>query len=37
MEMGITVDEMNEVLDITSSEIEPVPTIGTKIRINFIR
>jgi purine-binding chemotaxis protein CheW len=36
MEIGITVDEVNEVLDIPLSEIEPAPSFGTKIRTDFI-
>ncbi|MBN4079270.1 chemotaxis protein CheW [Beggiatoa alba] len=36
MEIGITVDVVNEVLDILSSEIEPAPSFGTKIRTDFI-
>ena len=36
MEIGITVDVVNEVLGILSSEIEPAPSFGTKIRTDFI-
>lgn len=36
LEIGITVDVVNEVLDILSSEIEPAPSFGTKIRTDFI-
>jgi len=36
MEIGITVDEVNEVLDILAGEIEPSPSFGTKIRTDFI-
>lgn len=36
LEIGITVDEVNEVLDILSGEIEPSPSFGTKIRPEFI-
>ncbi|VAW60665.1 Positive regulator of CheA protein activity (CheW), partial [hydrothermal vent metagenome] len=36
MEMGVTVDVVNEVLDILSSDIEPAPLFGTKIRTDFI-
>lgn len=36
IETGITVDEVNEVLDILSSSIEPAPSFGTKIRTDFI-
>lgn len=35
-EIGITVDEVNEVLDILATEIEPAPSFGTKIRTDFI-
>lgn len=34
--IGISVDMVNEVLDITSDEIEPAPSFGTKIRTDFI-
>ncbi len=36
LEIGITVDAVNEVLDILLSEIEPAPSFGTKIRTDFI-
>lgn len=36
MEIGITVDVVNEVLDIRASEVEPAPSFGTKIRTDFI-
>lgn len=36
LEIGITVDVVNEVLDILSSEIEAAPSFGTKIRTEFI-
>lgn len=36
MEIGVTVDEVNEVLDILLSEIEPAPAFGTRIRTDFI-
>jgi len=36
MEIGITVDEVNEVLEILPSEIELAPSFGTKIRTDFI-
>jgi len=36
LEVGITVDVVNEVLDILLSEIEPAPSFGTKIRTDFI-
>lgn len=34
--IGITVDEVNEVLDISSGGIEPAPSFGTEIRTDFI-
>ena len=36
MEIGITVDVVTEVLDISQDDIEPAPTFGTKIRTDFI-
>lgn len=36
LEIGITVDAVDEVLDIPSNEIEPAPSFGTKIRTDFI-
>ncbi len=36
LEIGVTVDEVNEVLDILAGEIEPAPSFGTKIRTDFI-
>jgi len=36
LEIGITVDAVEEVLDIPSKEIEPAPSFGTKIRTDFI-
>jgi purine-binding chemotaxis protein CheW len=35
-DMGIVVDAVNAVLEIPSSEIEPPPTFGAKIRTDFI-
>ena len=35
-DIGIMVDAVSEVLDIPSSEIEPPPTFGAKIRADFI-
>ena len=35
--VGVMVDAVNAVLDIPSSEIEPPPTFGTRIRVDFIR
>jgi purine-binding chemotaxis protein CheW len=37
MDIGITVDVVNEVLRITQDEIEPAPSFGTKIRTDFIK
>jgi purine-binding chemotaxis protein CheW len=34
--IGVTVDAVNEVLEIPGSEIEPPPTFGAKIRSDFI-
>jgi len=36
LEIGITVDVVNEVIGILSNEIEPAPPFGTKIRTDFI-
>ncbi|MEH6347317.1 MAG: chemotaxis protein CheW [Bermanella sp.] len=36
IEIGVTVDMVNEVLDIHSNEIEPAPTLGDQIETNFI-
>ena len=36
LEIGITVDEVNEVLEILPSDIELAPSFGTKIRTDFI-
>jgi purine-binding chemotaxis protein CheW len=36
MEIGITVDEVNEVINIPFNEIETAPEFGTKIRTDFI-
>jgi purine-binding chemotaxis protein CheW len=36
LEVGITVDVVNEVLDIGAGEIELAPSFGTKIRTDFI-
>jgi purine-binding chemotaxis protein CheW len=35
-DIGVIVDAVNEVLDIASTEIEPAPTFGAKIRADFI-
>jgi purine-binding chemotaxis protein CheW len=35
--VGIVVDAVNEVLDIASTEIEPAPSFGTRIRADFIQ
>jgi len=36
IEIGITVDFVNEVLDVHPSEIEPAPKLGGQIQTNFI-
>jgi len=36
LELGILVEQVNEVLDIDSSFIEPAPAFGTNIRTDFI-
>lgn len=36
MDIGILVDAVNEVIDIPQGAIEPAPTFGSKIRIEFI-
>ncbi len=36
IEIGVTVDVVNEVLDIRLSEIEPAPSLGKQIQTNFI-
>ncbi|MBE7411111.1 MAG: chemotaxis protein CheW [Leptospiraceae bacterium] len=36
LDIGVLVDSVNEVIDITPSEIEPPPSFGTKIQIDFI-
>lgn len=36
IEIGVTVDMVNEVLDIHPDEIEPSPSLGDQIQINFI-
>jgi purine-binding chemotaxis protein CheW len=36
LEIGVTVDVVNEVLDILPNEIEVTPSFGTKIRTDFI-
>ncbi len=35
-ELGIVVDQVNEVVDIMASEIEPAPAFGARIRADFI-
>jgi purine-binding chemotaxis protein CheW len=35
--VGVMVDAVNEVLDIPTTEIEPAPSFGAKIRADFIR
>jgi purine-binding chemotaxis protein CheW len=36
IEIGVTVDMVNEVLDIHPGEIEPAPSLGNQIQTNFI-
>lgn len=36
IEVGVTVDMVNEVLDIHPDEIEPAPSLGNQIQTNFI-
>ena len=36
IEIGITVDMVNEVTDIHPGEVEPAPSLGEQIQINFI-
>ena len=36
IEVGVTVDMVNEVLDIRPDEIEPAPSLGDQIQISFI-
>ncbi|HED33319.1 MAG TPA: purine-binding chemotaxis protein CheW [Gammaproteobacteria bacterium] len=36
IEIGITVDIVNEVLDVNASEIEPPPALGNQIQTDFI-
>jgi len=37
IEIGVTVDMVNEVLDIHPKEIEPAPSLGNQIQTTFIR
>jgi len=34
--IGVLVDAVNEVLEIASAQIEPVPSFGTQVRTDFI-
>jgi purine-binding chemotaxis protein CheW len=36
-EIGIIVDIVNEVIELTESDIEPAPSFGTRIRADFIK
>ena len=36
IEIGVMVDMVNEVLDIHRGEVEPAPSLGNKIKTNFI-
>src|SRR5687768_15597335 len=35
--MGILADAVNQVVDIAPSEVEPVPSFGTRIRVDFLK
>jgi len=37
IEIGVTVDMVNEVLDIHPKEVEPAPSLGNQIQTTFIR
>lgn len=37
IEIGVTVDMVNAVLNICANEIEPAPSLGNQIQTNFIR
>jgi purine-binding chemotaxis protein CheW len=37
IEVGVTVDMVNEVLDIKTRDIEPAPSLGRQIQTNFIK
>jgi len=37
IEIGVTVDMVNEVLDIKTKEIEPAPSLGSQIQTSFIK
>jgi len=37
IEIGVTVDMVNEVLDIHPNEVEPAPSLGNQIQTTFIR
>jgi len=37
IEIGVTVDMVNEVLDIKTTDIEPAPSLGSLIQTNFIK
>ena len=36
LDVGLVVDQVNEVLDISADNVEPPPTFGAKIRADFI-
>lgn len=36
-DMGVVVDSVNAVIDVDPSDIEPPPSFGTKIRVDFIQ
>ena len=35
--MGLLVDAVNQVIDLRSDQIEPVPTFGTAVRVELLR
>jgi len=35
--MGLMADAVNEVLDITASEIQPAPAFGTRVRVDYLK
>lgn len=36
-DLGLLVDSVNEVIDISQNDVEPAPSFGSKIRIDFIK
>jgi len=35
--MGLMADAVNQVLDITASEIQPAPAFGTRVRVDYLK